>query len=312
MLASGSFDGSAYVWDTDSVSTEPIIRLTTASKSPVYSISFNSSVTLLATGHSGGLVTLWDVGTTSQLHSIRLFDDIVRSVDFSVSTGASNLLSCGGDVSVWLWDIDSVWNITVDVIQLEGHADIVTGTCFTGDDRWLLSSSLDGTICVWNYRQYSETSSVSTLKGHSSGILSFALNMHGNRVVSGSEDFTVVVWGFDNDTCIGTILSVLDDHCGPVNCVGFSADDMMIVSSSYDYSAIVHDAETGAVISEAEFENSVYAVRFNAANSHYVATSYCGDIHFVEASTGTITSCLRGHEGAVYCARFAPILTILM
>ena len=36
------------------------------------------------------------------------------------------------------------------VRKFEGHADRITDLCFSEDGKWLLSSSMDGTLRVWD------------------------------------------------------------------------------------------------------------------------------------------------------------------
>lgn len=36
------------------------------------------------------------------------------------------------------------------VRKFEGHTDRITDTCFSEDGKWLLSSSMDGTLRIWD------------------------------------------------------------------------------------------------------------------------------------------------------------------
>jgi WD40 repeat protein len=61
----------------------------------------------------------------------------------------------------------------------------------TPDDRYVVSSSDDNTLCVWDL---TTGKTKTTLKGHTSVVSSVAVTPNGRHIVSGSHDNTLCVW----------------------------------------------------------------------------------------------------------------------
>ena len=77
-------------------------------------------------------------------------------------------------------------------------------------------------------------------------ISSVAFSDDGTRIVSGSDDDSVLVW----DASTGLLLKELKGHTDWVNSVAFSSDGTRIVSGSVDRSVRVWDASTGVELRE--------------------------------------------------------------
>jgi WD40 repeat protein len=81
-----------------------------------------------------------------------------------------------------------------------------------------------------------------SLEGHKKGICSITFSRDGKRIVSGSEDNTIVLW----DAQTGKqLLPPLEGHERDVQCVAFSPDTKRVVSGSNDTTIQLWDAETG-------------------------------------------------------------------
>ncbi|KIN95619.1 hypothetical protein M404DRAFT_80882, partial [Pisolithus tinctorius Marx 270] len=85
------------------------------------------------------------------------------------------------------------------------------------------------------------------LEGHTGAVTSVAFSLDGKRIVSGSADRTVRLWGAETGVQIG---SHLEGHTDAVFSVAFSPDGKRIViaSGSEDKTVGVWDAETGVQI----------------------------------------------------------------
>lgn len=63
---------------------------------------------------------------------------------FSIFPGL--LATVGDDLVICLFDVVA----SRMVRKFEGHTDRITDLCFSEDGKWLLSSSMDGTLRIWD------------------------------------------------------------------------------------------------------------------------------------------------------------------
>lgn len=91
---------------------------------------------------------------------------------------------------------------------LKGHKDVVTGVDFSPDSKHVVSSSLDGTVMVWNI----QSQRVMKFVGHKAGVTSVRFNPQGTLIASGSIDNTVKIWENTNAGASVTIKA----HSGTV------------------------------------------------------------------------------------------------
>ncbi|KAI9203365.1 uncharacterized protein BJ171DRAFT_562286 [Polychytrium aggregatum] len=111
--------------------------------------------------------------------------------------------------------------------QYVGHKSIVTDVHFTKDDAFIVSSSYDRTVKVWNSQS---ASCEKTLSGHSDAINSSDVSFDSRYICSGSADCTIRIWDFNTGDCLATIKK----HQKWVKVVRFSLDARYIASGGLD------------------------------------------------------------------------------
>ena len=180
---------------------------------------------------------------------------------------------------------------------LKGHKDVVTDLDFSPDASQLVSTSLDGTVMVWNLK----SQRVMKFVGHKAGVLSARFNPAGSLIATGSADATVKLWenshegtsttirshsaavrsvsfSFDGQyllsgsddkhlkifhTASGKHLSTIRAHNDWIREAEFSPDSRLIVSGSDDKTFKLWDAETTSLVAGFEEENALLATRFH-------------------------------------------------
>jgi centriolar protein POC1 len=93
--------------------------------------------------------------------------------------------------------------------------------------KQVVSSSLDGTLMVWNFKP-----SLRPYRfiGHSGPIYDMAVSPNGQVIASASADETVRIW---TNTVEGHS-KVIKSHSAPVKSVAFSTDGSLLLSGSDD------------------------------------------------------------------------------
>lgn len=110
------------------------------------------------------------------------------------------LASGGWDTRVRLWDTESDGD---EPIILQGHSGAIDGCVISADDRWLVTSSRDETVMMWDLSDPASNSPI-VLHGHS-GTIAVAMFTHsGDRLITGGNGSTVRVWDLNIDSLIKT------------------------------------------------------------------------------------------------------------
>ena len=97
-IATGSFDGTARLWDA--ATFEPIDTLKHGGR--VYKVAFSPDGARLATASSDNTIRLWDLATRQEVAELRGHDSYVHSVAWSPD--GTQLVSGSGDYTVRIWD----------------------------------------------------------------------------------------------------------------------------------------------------------------------------------------------------------------
>ena len=82
--------------------------------------------------------------------------------------------------------------------------------------------------------------------GHTSPIYSLALSPDGSKIMSGSRDNTIKIWGSENYQCLET----LKGHTGSISSLAFSPDGSKIISGSEDDTIKIWDSENYQCLNE--------------------------------------------------------------
>jgi WD40 repeat protein len=119
-----------------------------------------------------------------------------------------------------------------------GHSRPVTAVAFSPDDRWLASSSADGTIRIWDAATGRETR---TLLGHEGRVNSIAWGPDANILAAAGTDTTVRLW----DPASGQQTLVLRGHPVAAVAVAFSPGGELLASASEDSRICLWNAVSG-------------------------------------------------------------------
>ncbi|KIO01869.1 hypothetical protein M404DRAFT_149210 [Pisolithus tinctorius Marx 270] len=138
------------------------------------------------------------------------------------------------------------------------------------------------------------------LQGHDTTVNSVAFSPDGKRIVSGSEDDTVMVWDAERGVQIG---SPLEGHTEEVYSVAFSPDGKWIVSGSLDMTVGVWDAEGGVQVGcplEGHTE-AVTSVAFSPDGKRIVSGSTDKTVRIWDAERGVQIGYPLEEHGVVAC-----------
>ena len=263
-LASGSWDGTARLWDVEEETQSNSFQ----GDQPVLSVAFSPDGRTLAAGLGDGAIELWNVETEAKTATfeggrrvlsvafshdgkllaagleggtLELFDletetstsfswlaDRVKSVAFSPD---GSTLAAGLGNSEFEPDHATIKLLKVgtesDIVTLSGHTDYINSVAFSPDGTTLASGSADGTVRLWDVESATPTASLDL----NFQVHSVAISPVGGILAAGLEDNSI--WIYDLET--GRELASLVGHVSRPRSLAFSLDGTILASGGSWY-----------------------------------------------------------------------------
>jgi transcription initiation factor TFIID subunit 5 len=221
---------------------------------------------IVAAGYSDSTIKCWNWNLVANRNSLSVNNDLM-DIEEEVANGGY----LGSKVKK---------PQNVEYQTLVGHCGPVFSLSFSADQRWLLSSSEDGTARLWNVEtgtnivvykghQYAvwdvsfspidylfatashdrtariwmtdRVTPVRILAGHLSDVECVKFHPNSKYVATGSSDKTVRLW----DTGTGECVRLFRGHYGAVHCLAFSRDGRYCASAGQDEQVLVWDIASG-------------------------------------------------------------------
>ncbi len=160
------------------------------------SVVYSPDQSFRITGRSDGLATYV---TGSQADHETIVSS--RSVASLALNAAANLVATGGrDRKIHLFTVTKSGNqvALAEIAVLEGHESTVTGLTFSPDGSLLVSSSLDGTLRLWDVEAQTEIASLSA--GDGVELNDVAFSPDGTLIASAGSDGIVRLWGISGES----------------------------------------------------------------------------------------------------------------
>jgi WD40 repeat protein len=293
-IASFSPSGSSEFQILDATTGDEIVRLAGHKEDGENSLAFSGDARWIASAGNDDTVKLWDVGTGSEVATIRAHEHSVECVAFSPD--GRRLASASWDQTVKIWDVET----KDELLTLRGHESPISFVAFSPDGKRLVSAGYDGSVKVWN----AETALDSvTLLGHTNRVDSLAFSFDGRRLASGCADGTIKIW----DAADGRELMTLDGHNGSVTSLCFAPSGEALVSGGVDGTIRLWNAQAGSTLMTlVGHQDYVGSVAISADGKHIVSGGDDKALRIWDVQTGRELMTLRGHEGSVTAVAFSP------
>ncbi len=280
MIASGSNDNTARLWNPVTESTTALLR---GHNGVVRSVAFSPDGTTLASGSHDNTIILWDVATQQPKNTLTEHTAPVETVAFS--RDGSTLASGSHDGTVILWDVATGQPIAL----LTGHTSWVWSLAFSPDGTLAIGRH-DGTVLLWDVATGKPKD---ILRGHTGFVEGVAFSPDGSTLASGSIDTTVRLW----DVATGQSKAVLTEHTAGINSVAFSPDGTILASGSDDSTVRLWDAVTGQPIALLTGTSWVRSVAFSPDGSTLASGSGDGTIRLWEIAPPPLEFLLSVPQG---------------
>jgi G protein beta subunit-like protein len=138
-------------------------------------------------------------------------------------TSDKRFLAAAGHLHVRLYDIRTT--NPNPVTSFEGHSNNVTSIAFQSDNKWMVSSSEDGTVKVWDVR----APSVQRNYKHNCPVNEVVIHPNQGELISCDQDGNVRIWDLGENQCTHQLIPE-DDV--PVQSVSIASDGSMLVAGN--------------------------------------------------------------------------------
>ena len=262
--------------------------------SPVYTVAFSSSGTIIASGHADGNVRVWDAGSGRLLHTIQAHSASILSLAFHPHD--ETLVTASFDATIKVWDSRQGRELK----SLQGHNGFVYSLAFSSDGNLLASGSDDRTIKIWEITNGSERQ---TLRGHEGFVYSVVFNPNGKRLASGSDDWSIKIW----DLATASEIRSLEGNSGFVYSVDFSPDGKLLAAGTHDSQITVWDVQNGSeLLTLKGHTDSVRSVKFHPDGLILASGSADKTVKLWSLENASAFADFRGHSDELYQLSFAP------
>ncbi|KAF6066771.1 Target of rapamycin complex subunit LST8 [Candida albicans] len=181
------------------------------------------SVILASAGYDH-TIRFWDALTGVCSRTIQHPESQVNRLEI---TSDKRFLAAAGNLYVKLYDIRQTGNSGngVNVMTFEGHKNNVTSLQFQADNKWMVTSSEDGTVKVWDVR----SPSVQRNYKHQCPVNEVVIHPNQGELISCDQDGNIRVWDLGENSCTHHLIPE-DDV--PINSLSVASDGSMLVAGN--------------------------------------------------------------------------------
>ncbi|KAK4684037.1 COMPASS component SWD3, partial [Tremellales sp. Uapishka_1] len=195
--------------------------------------------------------------------------------------------------------------------SLSGHTRSVTALRFSNDGKFLVSAGADGYVHIWDATTGSH---IREIRCHHRGINDLSLSPDSLYLATCSDDSTCSIHllspssSSNSSPATNTPLRVLEAHTAPVLACSFSPKSSLLVSGSFDESAMIWDIRKGKVLRRLPAHaEAVWTVGWDWEGGMVVTGSSDGLIRLWDANTGQCLKTLDNESNSpVSYAAFTP------
>ncbi len=263
-IVSGSDDGTAHVWhsDTGARVLSYRSRITPAKDNDwAKKVAWSPDSKRIAIGFLDGTTQGADINTGQELFN---YSQALSSINALAWSPDGRYIATGDfDGTAVVYEVASGRAITT----YTGHTDGILALAWSPDSKRIVSGSSDASARIWDAIS-GNTQLI--YKKHTDDVQSVSWSHDGTRIVSSGLDGTAQVWQVNGGY---TLLTYTKHTGGEVMAVAWSHNDTYIASGGNDVNTHVWEAKTGT-ISKMFYTFPIFSLAWSPDDKHLVTGGY--------------------------------------
>jgi ribosome assembly protein SQT1 len=296
IIASGSGDDSAKLWNLDDQSSKPL----TGHTDSVCEIQFSPDGSTLATCGLDAFLKLWDV-EGNLIHTLEGPSESIECCAWHPR--GPIIIAGGGDGTAWMWGSKKGECMGV----FSGHSDAINCISFSGDGKRIITGSSDCTVRIWDPKNVTTLHTIkdgaSAMKFHQAPVTALKCSTANDIFVTGGEDGFISIC----DSQSGKIYGVYEGHTESVESIEILTSLSCVASSSMDKTIQIFDIASTNIRSKIKLDEGVIRIRTHPDFPNIlVAASLDGFISVWDYRTATLVKKIAAHSGPILDICLSP------
>ena len=289
-IITAGYDSKINIYD---FKTGKEIKVITNKHTPMFCAIYSpDGKYILASGYEK-TIRIYDANTGEEFKTLNGHTGSVMMVAYN--SDGTKVVSASFDKTARVWDVKT----GKEILKLEGHTDNLEAVAFSPDNKYILTGSKDKTARLWNATSAKE---IKSYKVGGETVESVDFSPSGKLMLLCGDDNPQV-----RDVMSGNILFTLNGHKHRVLCGEFSPDGKTVITSSYDATTKIWNAENGSELMSVKRQTKpVTSVAYSPDGNYIVSGAVDKSVRLWHASAGLKQKTFVGHTNNIYEAIYSP------